>query len=454
MKAADNVTGKNGQSYDFVGWSRDYASDGSYSLMTSEKDYVLEGSEPFADGTVYTAVYKKSPLKVRYHDSTGAVIYEADVEEGSARARAGFIQQVQVPAIDEDGNPIYDENGNQETTEKDVAYDSDAYVDVAASLAKRAADTGDTYKEMFREWQWVKSDGKIVTWDYFKDEPIDENMDLYPNTFYVIAHDTSDGAVAGEANNVTGKLKWQLDPTAGNSVDGGKDKAPIKVCFAAPFAGTQLTVTGQRVSYSVDGAGNIESTQTPANGFYVSLYSAGTGAGSFDAADYLQSKKTGEGDQGAGNAVFDFPSTHTLTIVKQCADVASAGQTFLFKVTKLAEGDREEQSRTVSITLPSSATNSNGSSVFEAQAQLSVPSGSYRVEEVNAWAWRYSTNILVGGVSSPTGEVGVSAATSTNDATVTFINEKANGQWLDGSSRAKNVWGNGVVSREANVNGE
>ena len=73
---------------------------------------------------------------------------------------------------------------------------------------------------------------------------------------------------------------------------------------------------------------------------------------------------------------------------------------------------------------------------------------------MNAWAWRYSTNILVGGVSSSTGEVGVSAATSTNDATVTFINEKANGQWLDGSSRAKNVWGNGVVSREANVNGE
>ena len=202
------------------------------------------------------------------------------------------------------------------------------------------------------------------------------------------------------------------------------------MCFAAPFAGTQLTVTVQRVSYSVDGAGNIESTQTPDNGFYVSLYSTGTGAGSFDAADYLQSKKTGEGDQGAGNAVFDFPSTHTLTIVKQCADVASAGQTFLFKVTKLAEGDGEEQSRTVSITLPSSATDSNGSSVFEAQAQLSVPSGSYRVEEVNAWAWRYSTNILVGGVSSSTGEVGVSAATSTNDATVTFINEKANGQWL------------------------
>ncbi|MBD9130567.1 MAG: hypothetical protein EGP85_00370, partial [Bifidobacterium bifidum] len=98
VKAAVNVTDKNGQSYDFVGWSRDYASDGSYSLMTSEKDYVLEGSEPFADGTVYTAGYKKSPLKVRYHDSTGAVIYEADVEEGSARARAGFIQQVQVPA--------------------------------------------------------------------------------------------------------------------------------------------------------------------------------------------------------------------------------------------------------------------------------------------------------------------------------------------------------------------
>ena len=188
--------------------------------------------------------------------------------------------------------PFTTKTATKRPPRKDVAYDSDAYADVAASLAKRAADTGDTYKEMFREWQWVKSDGKIVAWDDFKDEPIDENMDLYPNTFYVIAHDTSDGAVAGEANNCNSQAEVAARSQRREiQLTAAKTRRPLNACFAAPFMGTQLTVTVQRVSYSVDGAGNIEATQTPDNGFYVSLYSAGAGAGSFDAADTFSPKR-------------------------------------------------------------------------------------------------------------------------------------------------------------------
>lgn len=78
VKAAAEVQGNNGKTYDFVGWSRDYnAEDGSYTLMTSEKDYALEGSEPFATGVTYTAVYKETPWKVRYHGADGDVLYEA-----------------------------------------------------------------------------------------------------------------------------------------------------------------------------------------------------------------------------------------------------------------------------------------------------------------------------------------------------------------------------------------
>ncbi len=448
VKAAEEVQGTDGATYDFVGWSRDYTGDGAYTLLTSDKDYALEGSEPFASAT-YTAMYKKSPWKIRYHDATGDVVYEADVEQGDARATGkGFVHDVDVPKVDDAGNPVYDENGKQETETQTVAYDSDAYIDESQDLASRAAGHGGDYKEMFLEWQAVGADGSMIAWDDFKNKPVSGDMDLYPKTFYVVAHDTSNG-VADETTNVTSKLKWQLDPKASGEVSSAADHAPIKACFADEFDGTQLTISVKRVAYSVDENKQVMASQEASNGKSVSLYSAGDGSGSFAIDDRLATKVTGSDDQGDGNAVFDFPATHALTIEKQCADASCAGQTFLFTVTKAATDSQAEQSRTVALTMPSApnATDANGNATYKASVKLSVPAGSYVVEEQQSWAWRYSSSVTVGGAASSNGAVRVSASTSENDATVTFSNTRTTDQWLDGSARAKNVWGDGGVKR-------
>lgn len=140
---------------------------------------------------------------------------------------------------------------------------------------------------------WLKADGTVETWDQFKNQPITGDMDLYPMTFYVVAHDTSNGAVMDAENNVTSQLKWQLDPNASGEVTDVSDGAPIKVCFADAFDGTQLTISVDRAYYERDTAGNLVANQEKVDGKNVSLYSAGSGAGSFALEDKLGTKITG-----------------------------------------------------------------------------------------------------------------------------------------------------------------
>lgn len=84
VKAVKEVVGIDGTKYDFVGWSRDYESDGKYTLMTDDEKYPLEGSEPF-ESVTYTAVYKIAPHKVRYHGVDGSVIFTATVDSDDER---------------------------------------------------------------------------------------------------------------------------------------------------------------------------------------------------------------------------------------------------------------------------------------------------------------------------------------------------------------------------------
>lgn len=338
VKAVKEVVGIDGTKYDFVGWSRDYEPDGKYTLLTDDEKYPLEGSEPF-ESVTYTAVYKIAPYKVRYHGVDGSVVFTATVDSDGERATgAGFVHNVDVPKVDESGNPVYDDNGNPEMEKKSVAYDPDAHSKIVALLDERAATSGGV-RELFLEWRYVPANGAAKSWDEFKGEPVKGDMDLYPVTYRVVAKDTSDPE--NHVTMTTAQLKWLLDPNAANTVDNSADKAPFKVCFAEPFMGTQLTVAVTQASYG-PGAEGVTAEEKPVNGKLVSLYSLGSGNGSFDLANRLESKKTGEGKQGDGNAVFDFAKTHALTIVKKTTDASAMGQTFRFKVTKTAEGASPE----------------------------------------------------------------------------------------------------------------
>lgn len=442
VKAAEEVEGTDGTKYDFVGWSRDYVNDGQYTLMTDDEKYPLEGSEPF-ESVTYTAVYKKTPLKVRYHDTEDNVIYTATVDPNDTSVlrgqdgNAGFVQTVKVPKMDENGNPVYDDKGEPVMEPKEVAYDPEAYSAIVAFLGERA---DSSLKELFLEWQWVNGD-KAVAWSDFKGKPVTANMDLYPVTYRVVANDTSDDA---SPKNVTGQLKWLLDPNAANTIDDKSDKAPFKACFAKPFMGTQLTVHVDRVGYGLPGQ-----TPAPVNGKYVSLYSSGSGEGSFELTNRLDYKLTGDGTQSDGNAVFDFAATHTLKIVKQTQDSWAKGKTFRFKVSRAGMDGNALEERTVEVTVSSDAQLKDGSAWYSGAIELAVPAGIYTVEEDSAWAWRYSNQIGVPGKQpGDKAQATISAASSANDATFTCTNTRVNDKWIDGSNRAHNVWSNGNVAKK------
>lgn len=443
VKAATEVVGKDGTKYDFVGWSRDYVNDGQYSLMTDDEKYPLEGNEPFKSVT-YTAVYKIAPYKVRYHGVDGSVIFTATVDSGDGRATgAGFVHDVDVPKMDESGKPVYDNDGNPETEKKSVAYDPDAHSKIVALLDEKTATSGGV-RELFLEWRYVPADGTAKSWDEFKDEPVKGDMDLYPVTYRVVAKDTSDPE--NHVTMTTAQLKWLLDPNAANTVDNSADKAPFKVCFAEPFMGTQLTVTVTQTSYG-PGAEGVTAEEKPVNGKLVSLYSLGSGNGSFDLANRLESKKTGEGKQGDGNAVFDFAKTHALTIVKKTTDASAMGQTFRFKVTKTAEGASPE-TRVAEVKVDKRQ-QENGETWYVGSVQFAAPAGFYTVEEDTAWAWRYEGELSTPGKApGKSAELTISSASSAGDAVVTCVNTRTKDKWVDGGSRAKNVWENGTLGRE------
>lgn len=435
VKAATEVVGKDGTKYDFVGWSRDYTPDGNYTLMTDEEKYPLEGNEPFKNVT-YTAVYKIAPYKVRYHGIDGSVIFTATVDSGDERAqdgKSGFIHTVDVPKMDESGNPVMEQ--------KSVAYDPDAHSKIVALLDEQAAANGDK-RELFLEWRYVGAEGAAEAWDTFKDEPVKGDMDLYPVTYRVVANDTSDG----KPENMTAQLKWLLDPAAANTVDDSADKAPFKVCFAKPFMGTQLTVTVTQASYGPDTEG-VTAAEVRVNDKFVSLYSLDSGGGSFDLANRLESKKTGEGEQGDGNAVFNFAQTHALAIVKKTTDASAMGQTFRFKVTRKNEGSAPE-TRMVEVKVDKTQ-QENDETWYVGSVQFAAPAGFYTVEEDTAWAWRCQGELSTPGKApGKSAELTISSASSAGDAVVTCVNTRAKDKWVDGGSRAKNVWENGTLRRE------
>lgn len=445
VKAVKEVVGIDGTKYDFVGWSRDFEPDGKYTLMTGDDKYPLEGNEPFKSVT-YTAVYKIAPHKVRYHGVDGSVLFTATVDSGDERAqdgKSGFVYTVDVPKMDENGRPVYDNSGNPMMEQKSVAYDPDAHSKIVALLDERAAANGDM-RELFLEWRYVGADGDTKPWDVFKDEPIKGDMDLYPVTYRVVAKDTSDPA---KSETMTAQLKWLLDPAAANTVDDSADKAPFKVCFAKPFMGTRLTVTVMRASYG-PGTEGVSVAEEPVNGKFVSLYSLGSGDGSFDLANRLESKKTGEGDQGPGKAVFNFAQTHALTIVKKTTDVSAMGQTFRFKVTRKMSQDSPAETRMVEVKV-SEQRDEDGETWYVGSVQFAAPTGIYTVEEDTNWAWRYQGELSTPGKApGKTAELTISSASSANDATFTCTNTRVNDKWIDGSDRAHNVWSNGNVAKK------
>ena len=439
---ADEVSG-----YKFIGWYEgDVDLDAQGKLPEGAKQVLgsrVTGKDMFA-GNLYTAVYQKTQMyKVVYHfpdmDGAGPATENTDTLEFDAADTSTFVQKVMTeqPKKDENGNLVYDENGNVVMEKVEVeatVVGGEQTASMEGHLSKKDAQ-GDV-KELFGEWEWKKSDTETVSWDAFckssivrsmKDASATE-MHLYPVTHRLNALDQDSKPYAASS------LVWQIDPVALEKPDQAVDAKPaVKIAFAPDtlYLGNKLTVHIDQVHY----ADAEQGRSAPVNGISVGLYDTFD----FAKAKQLDRKLTGADGQGEGNAVFKFDTTGEL-VIEKVAPASAVGSTFTFKVTECqADGKVLPDAKSATVTVTAQK---GGENAAKATAKLNVPWGYYKVVETS-WGWRYSPTyeFLENGMVHAERPANVVLVRSQGTAKVT--NVLTNSDYLDGEDRAKNVFGMG-----------
>lgn len=435
---ADAVDG-----YKFIGWYKDFmklevGTDGNVEVAgTPVPGNRVTGDEMFA-GNLYTAVYQKTQVyKAVYHFPDGSSS-TVELDEGDATA---FVQQVRPPKLDEGGKPIIGPDGNPVLGDPvdAVVVGGEETAAMEGFLSKKDAEG--KVKELFKEWEWKKQDGTTVAWGVFCKTPIVQSMTdanatemhLYPVTHRLNALDQKGDPYA--ASN----LVWQIDPEAlTNDVadpDAADAKPAVKIAFGPRtlYLGNKLTIHMDEVHYA--GSADAQPAGKPVNRKLVALYDNFD----FSTATRLDRRVTGAGDQGAGNAVFTFDTTGSLTIEKT-APLTAAGSTFTFTVTECDErGEVAQGAKSATVTMTAV---DNGKGAATAMETIAVPWGYYEVVETG-WGWRYAPTyqFLEGGMTVEGRPDNVVLVRSQGTARVT--NTLTNDEYLDGEDRAKNVFGVG-----------
>lgn len=467
VKTADTARGKQAyvslvadevSDYKFIGWYEgDVDLDAQGKLPEGAKQVLgsrVTGKDMFA-GNLYTAVYQKTQMyKVVYHfpdmDGAGPATENTDTLEFDAADTSAFVKKVatEQPKKDENGNLVYDENGNVVMEKVEVeatVVGGEQTASMEGHLSKKDAQ-GDV-KELFREWEWKKSDTETVSWDAFckssivqsmKDANVTE-MHLYPVTHRLNALDQDDNEYA--ASN----LVWQIDPAAlekevaDPNVEGATPAVKIAFGPRTLYLGNKLTIHMDQVHYAKPEADRAAAV----DGKLVALYDNFD----FTKAKQLDRKVTGlptteDSTPGDGNAIFHFDTTGSLTIEKT-APLTAAGSTFTFTVTECNEQGKVAQgakSATVTMTAVD-----NGQGAATAMETIAVPWGYYKVVETG-WGWRYAPTyqFLEGGMIVEGRPDSVVLVRSQGTAKVT--NTLTNDKYLDGEARMKNVFGKGAES--------
>ena len=446
---ADAVDG-----YKFIGWYKDYIdmtvdADGKATVEgTPVPGSRVTGDEMFA-GNLYTAVYQKTQVyKVVCHfpdmdGADGPLEASTDTIEFTADDKSAFVQKitVQKPIIGPDGNPVYNPDGTPQMEDVEVEATVVGGAPPAAMegfLSKKDAEG--QVKELFKEWEWKKSDTETVPWDAFCRASIVESMTnagvtemhLYPVTHRLNALD-QDGAPYAASN-----LVWQIDPAALEKevADPNAEGATpaVKIAFGPRtlYLGDTLTVHMDQVHYAKPEADRAASV----DGKLVAIFDNFD----FTKAKQLDKKATGHLGVGhEGDAVFEFDTTGSLTIEKT-APLMAAGSTFTFTVTECDEnGEVAQDAKSATVTMTAQ---DNGQGAATASETINVPWGYYKVVETS-WGWRYSPTyqFFEGGMTVEGRPDNVVLVRSQGTAKVT--NALTNDKYLDGEDRAKNVFGVG-----------
>ena len=255
--------------------------------------------------------------------------------------------------------------------------------------------------QKFDQWQWL-NDGELVSWDAFAEKPIRQNMNLYPVVYKTEVRDDSDEVLTQGGDEP--EVYVQTD----------KEKSSVSICFDKVYAKDKLTVKITKQSYNVNGS-FIGVKDIP-----VRVYSQ------------CQIEETNSkplitngiliGDETTNlKGIAEFKFTGILKITKK---LDGSNQAFIFHITRL-KNSRETK---MAITVKAGETIS-----------ISLPYGTYQVEEDEGWAWRYTPSYSNVTYATNEAEEGLIHINSHNSA-VHCTNLSRNNRWLDSDADVKNVF--------------
>lgn len=305
---------KDVEGYNFVGWYKNYVnSDNKGELVTSNKMYLLQREESLQK-EIYTAVYVRA-YTINYYDTNGNVIYFVGVTQDENRT---FVDEV----IDNEGNKV------------SIPIDYEAYQIISSKL---------NLNESFRNWQWVKKDGTIVSWEDFYNKKINSNMDLYPIVRKITVEDSN-------GNNIE---TIGTDEKAPDIVLGISNKK-IYAYFNIDYNKPNMTVHVEDLSYSSD-----KTDISYIKDVEVIIYKNNNMAG-----EILDSKLTDEN----GDAFIEFTGEIILSVNTK----ENNEDLFSFQIFDDSDNLVNE--------------------VLVAQEEtktIKLPYGNYIVKKESNWSWRY-----------------------------------------------------------------
>ncbi|MDO5042920.1 MAG: hypothetical protein Q4D92_05350 [Slackia sp.] len=456
---ADPVDG-----YKFVGWYKDYADvtvdkDGKVTVTgTLVPGNRVMGDEVFA-GNLYTAVYVQQQVySVVYHfpDGTTSTV---EIDEGDNTA---FVEQIQPPKLDDDGKPVVGPDGKPVLGDPIdamvVGGEQTSSIEGALDEKNKAGEA----RELFKEWQWKKTDGAFVPWGDFSKMPIADNaktqgneMHLYPVTYHFSAQEWRADELLPEGGSFVdykaSNLAWYLNPDA---KDG---EQTVKVAFnpGVLYLSNKLAIQMDEVKYDAGAKDGDPLVGTPegVNDRLVGLYADFTDV-SEEGAKELARATTGTPPWEKGQAVFEFKNDGSL-VIEKTAPASASGTTFFFEVEAVTRTESVGDDGATNVIYEPTGKKATASVTVKSaddkagavgSVAIDLPWGYYRVTESN-WSWQYNSTVklLMDGFTNENLPADVILVKSHNN-NAEAVNVRNDKQWLGGDAFVKNEFGQGATA--------
>ncbi|MBQ6323623.1 MAG: hypothetical protein IJI22_02190 [Bacilli bacterium] len=296
--------------YHFIGWYESYQDMNNLgTLISKNENYELSDTEKYSNKT-YTAVYKES-YEVIYYNINGSILKTVYIPVDQTRT-------FQTTTQDESGNNI------------ETPIDYEAFVNIYNTLAPN---------EILINYNWLKDDGTLVSWNDFKNNPISSDMKLYPVTNRIIAYDS---------NNV------ELDSTVTKEIIVATKNDKVLVTLNTTYKQPELRIHVDTMTYTPD---NIAIRDLP--NVNVEFYKN----------EVIEDPLTKQTDS-RGNALFKFYVD--VEVTKNTMSDQSQTDIFVFEITNKTTNEN------TNILLKPGETET-----------VRLPFGDYTISEDSAWAWRY-----------------------------------------------------------------